>query len=384
MKLTEKEKELAIYYGEAIDAGDYEQALSHIRKLIELRNNDPVYYLWLGDCYRVSAQWDNALDSYRKALDFEVKYYNIGEEFREDARRYIMGVELIKKATEACQAKKYEEAIYFIDDFTKIDPGWGDIYALRGYCNDSLGNRVLALKDYGLSLTRGLSEQVRPSVEANIKPTESRHQGLIMDEVERDSESSDAIFLQEYVKLLKLIEAYLPILPEIADLPNFDRYSKDIDKLREVLSRNPGKSILIGWDIDGIFVGTKEELASRRRKYPDRQYIYSVRVENMEQPESTIINLNLGSRLAAQDKPKTASKLKELERKRRYYWKNKAKLSAKQNEYDERHRAHIHFKNQYYYMLRNYGISKTYMMKDVQSKSTEDSVYHHMRKDDFF
>ena len=61
--------------------------------------HNPVPHLWLGDCYRTSAQFDHALDSYRKALELEGKYYIVGDDFREDAKRCINGVELIQKAT---------------------------------------------------------------------------------------------------------------------------------------------------------------------------------------------------------------------------------------------------------------------------------------------
>jgi len=86
------------------------------------------------------------------------------------------------------------------------EAGQGDIYALRGYCNDLLGNRVLAIKDYSLSLNRRLSEQVKPSVEANIKPMQFKDIGLVMDKVKlaenNSMESSKSAVIKEYLKFL--------------------------------------------------------------------------------------------------------------------------------------------------------------------------------------
>ena len=89
-----------------MNAKEYEKALSYLSELIKLREHNPVYYLWLGDCYRVLAQVNNALDSYRKALDLDGKYYTVGDEFREDVKKHINGLTLIQKATQACQEKK--------------------------------------------------------------------------------------------------------------------------------------------------------------------------------------------------------------------------------------------------------------------------------------
>ncbi len=107
IKLTKEEEELAINFDEAMNAKDYEQALSHVSELIKLRKHNPVYHLWLGDCYRVSTQVDNALDSYRRALDLDGKYYIVGDDFREDVKKHINGLELIQKTTQACGAVKY-------------------------------------------------------------------------------------------------------------------------------------------------------------------------------------------------------------------------------------------------------------------------------------
>lgn len=381
IKLTKQEEELAIYYAEAMNAEDYEQALSYISELIKLREHNPVYYLWLGDCYRVSAQVDNALDSYRKALDLDGKYYTVGDDFREDAERHIKGLELIKKATEACQAKQYEEAIRWIDDFIKIDLDWGDIYALRGYCNDLLGNRVLAIKDYSLSLKRRLSEQARPSVENNIKPTELKSLHLMVTEMESDKSEDDTIFLQEYLKLLKSIEERLTFCPEISELPGFDRFCQDIDELKKISMRSPGKALLIGIDSEGIFAVTQEELVNRKQKHPDSECIFSSKVTDIDQSQSSTVNARLGSRLASKDVPVSDSKDKERARKRDYYKRNKARLSGNQNKYDDEHRVQIHFKNKFYQMIKTHGVNKTYMIEDVKDLATEDTVYHQLRSD---
>lgn len=370
IKLTKQEKEFAIFFDEAMNAKDYEQALSSVSELIKLRKHNPVYHLWLGDCYRVSAQVDNALDSYRKALDLDGKYYIVGDDFREDVKKHINGLELIQKATQACQAKQYKEAICWIDDFIKIDPNWGDIYALRGYCNDLLGNRIQAIKDYSLSLNLRLSEQARPSVEGNIKPTEFKDIGLVMDKVKlannNSIESSKSAVIKEYLKFLKLIEAYLPILPEIAELPQFNRFCKDIDKLREVSIRAGGDTVLIGCDKDGIFIPTREEFRNRRQKNY-RGYSFSLGVEDRKGLEKAVIEFNIGKRLAEKYDTHTSSKQKELDRKKKYYHSDShiEKLKAYQREYDKKHKTQINLKMKAYYLLDKKGKARSYNVFEI-------------------
>lgn len=383
IKLTKEEEELARKVGALMDNGKYNQAIPHIKKLIKIRDNYALTYLWLGDCHRNLGQFNEALDSYNKALEFDGKCYDIVDDnFRKVVTRYINGIELMEKAMQAYHAKQYKKATHWSNEVIKIDANWGDIYALRGHCNEFLGNRILAIKDYSLSLNLNLSESLRPMVEELIKPKIAQSLKLTTYNVEciKENIAGDniAVLTQEYFKLLRLIEEWLPILPDIAESPRFNRFCTDIDKLRKVTIHNPGKAILIGMDKDGIFFINQEELISKRQKYPDTQYLCTAIVEDTEQLKEVTISLNLGKRLALKDIPKSESKLKELERKKRYYWKHKAKLSGNQNEDDEKRKAQIHFKNKFYYMLRKSGISKTYMMKDVKSKASEDSVYHQL------
>lgn len=371
VKLTKQEEELAINFDKAMNAKDYEQALSHVSELIKLRENNPVYHLWLGDCYRVSAQVDNALDSYRKALDLDGKYYIVGGDFRKDVTRYINGLKLIQKATQAFSAKKYEEAIHWIDDFIKIDPNWGDISALRGQCNELLGNRVLAIKDYSLALKGKLSEKARPRVEDLIKPTGFRNLNLIIDEVEADSGAGDAIFVQEYVKLLQKIEELIPIYPEIAELPNFDRFSKDIDTLNKAMLQVGGDTSLIGIDEDGLFVATREELMRKKQKHPDRPYLFSLRVEDRKGLETDIIKVNLGKRLAGKQKTSTESRQKKLDWGKKNYDSNKQKLKAYQRGYYKKNKAQIRLKMKAYYIMSKQGKTRSYNVLEIGDKTVK-------------
>jgi len=375
---TEREEELSNLFAEAMDNKDTESALLHVHELITIREEHPVYHFWLGDCYRISAQFDKALESYRKALDLD-EQYAVGEDFREVTKGYIDGLKLIIKAMQLFEAKEYEKAIHCVDEFIKIDPEWGDIYILRGHCNELLGKRVQALRDYHSALNGRISETVKPKLDDLSESTKLKSLNLIIDElIPASSSAGKSNLVQEYIKLLKSIEGLLLYYPEIADLPGYDRFCKDIDELKIISNRTKGKAIIIGIDEDGVFIVNQETLKNKRMKRPERKYLYSAVVEDMEQSQANMMNMSLGSRLVSQNSPITESKRKELERKRRYYQRHKADLSAKQNEYDEKHKAQIHFKNKFYYMLKNNGASKPYMMKDVVSKEDEDFAYHQL------
>ncbi len=383
VQLAEGEQELTRKIGTLMDNGKYNQAIPHIKKLIKIRDTYALTYLWLGDCYRNLGQFDEALDSYNKALEFDGKCYDIVDDnFRKVVTKYINGIELMEKAMRSYYAKQYKKAIHWSNEVIKIDANWGDIYALRGHCNEFLGNRILAIKDYSLSLNLNLSESLRLVVEELIKPKTVQSLKLTTDNVgcikENIAGDNISVLMHEYFKFLQLIEEWLSISPEIVESPRFNRFCTDIDKLRKVTICNPGKAILIGMNKGGMFFPNQEELMSKMQKYPDTQYLCTAIVEDTEQLKEVTISLNLGKRLALKDIPKSESKLKELERKRRYYYRHKFKLSGKQNDRDEKRKAQIHFKNKFYYLLRKSGISKTYMMKDVKSKSTEDSVYHQL------
>ena len=186
VELTEREIELGELYEQAIENEEFAKALTFIDELIEIRKENPVYYFWQGGCYRVLGQFDNALDSYRKSLYFEGKVYIVGENLSENAERYIRGLELIKKIYESFQKEKYKVCIKYIDEFMKIHSSFGDMYVMRGCCNDLLGNRVLALADYGRSLNLKLSEHLIPIRESQIKPKIIKDQRLVSNEVEYD------------------------------------------------------------------------------------------------------------------------------------------------------------------------------------------------------
>jgi hypothetical protein len=78
----------------------------------------------------------------------------------------------------------------------------------------------------------------------------------------------------------------------------------------------------------------------------------------------------------------TDSKKKELERKRRYYWKHKVTLTTKQNEYDAEHKIQTHLRSKFHYITKKKGASKTYMTKDVKDISTGNTQYYQLSNDE--
>jgi len=90
-------REIALYnqLREDYKNQSWELAITHINQLIKIRPNDPVYYLWLGDCYKNLDKINDALRGYQEALILD-KQYPVGGDFRREVTELFVALGLIE------------------------------------------------------------------------------------------------------------------------------------------------------------------------------------------------------------------------------------------------------------------------------------------------
>ncbi|MFC2028243.1 tetratricopeptide repeat protein, partial [Chloroflexota bacterium] len=155
---TQTPKEEAVFETAvvAVESGDYTKALSIIEGLLKVKHYHPLYYYALGLCQGQLGQYSEALSSYKRALEYEGKQYSMEVGFRETVVRGMNELSLACKANILFSARKYEDAIDFLDGLLEMYPNSGKYYFMRGMCNELTGAIIAAKKDYKKALEHGL------------------------------------------------------------------------------------------------------------------------------------------------------------------------------------------------------------------------------------
>ncbi|GAI37079.1 unnamed protein product, partial [marine sediment metagenome] len=265
-----QEEELAINFDEAMNAKDYEQALTIISKLIDIRNDYHVSYLWLGDCHRGLGQVDQALESYRKALDLEGKYYIVGDDFKDTVSLRIRVAEIEQKATLAYREGHYEEAIEYIDEFLMLNPKESKAHILRGLCNEARDDYNRAIRDYKAAFNNGLPDDMRELLNRRLvflsNPItildKSKYLKLLVDDMPTKSELGEQIDKTYYMGFRNIFDGNRKLHEAILKSvdPKLEAWRSAIIKQRNTVKRTGYNVELMGFDEDGYFLVNDIEL----------------------------------------------------------------------------------------------------------------------------
>jgi tetratricopeptide (TPR) repeat protein len=168
-KRTSLEEMHSQLFEEAMGEKKYEDALAHIKRLIQIRPKYPIYYFWLGDCYSEMGKTSRAIVNYRKALDFDGKYYVVEDDFRDVLTKRLADLLTNKKAISAYTVGNFNEAIKSVNKYIQLDPNQGKCFAFRALCYESMSDYQVAINDYLQALTLKMSDELRYQTIERVK-----------------------------------------------------------------------------------------------------------------------------------------------------------------------------------------------------------------------
>ncbi|MCP4607525.1 MAG: tetratricopeptide repeat protein [Planctomycetes bacterium] len=377
-----KEEALFTQAKTALEEDDYTNALSLVKKLLKESKYNPLYHFMLGDCLRGLNQIDDALKSYKKALKYDGTRYLMEEGFREVVHREITELELSQGYMNACSEGRYLDALDILDKHIEMCPYSANFYFLRGECHERVHAIRNAIEDYETSINCGLPDDLKEIAEGRITELSKIEIGsqrqiklstrepivLSSTDTEKQAEYSSAM---EISRLFNKLEE---VVYNSSD-PKLAKWRREIDRFRGAMSLSDKDTFIKCTDQDGIANHiTTDEFLQKIREHPERTYSTTAVVvnPNTDTREEKIIEMKLGSRLAKRGEPVSESKRKELERKKRYYYKNHERLKEYQRNYDRNNRVKNHFKDKFLYMLRKQGQTRTYTVL----RKDEDSYYY--------
>jgi len=368
----------------AIEEDDFPSAISLVKKLLKEDKYHPLYHLMLGDCLRGLNQIDEALKSYKKALRYDGTRYLMWDGFRELVQNEIVGLETIQEYNSAFSESRYHDALVLLGKQLEIYRNLGIFYFQRGLCYEKLRYIRTAIEDYKESLNYELPHNFKEIAEGRIAELKKikieplKH--VKLSTREPIFQSADAEKQAEYLSVMKSISSHNQQVENAHNSsdPNLALLSTGIDMLRGAVSLSGKDTFIQRIDQDGVNTRvTTDEFLRKIREYPERTYSTLAVVVNPDTGEEQILEMNLGSRLAKRVEPISESKRKELERKKRYYYKNQERLKENQRKYDRKNRVKNHFKDKFLYMLRKQGQTRTYSVlpKSLQRKEKDSSYY---------
>jgi hypothetical protein len=299
----------------------------------------------------------------------------------------------VNKFIEEYNEGKNEPAIISANDLIKLYPEWGDIYALRGQCSDSLGCVCQAMRDYCLAKNRELSENLKPFVDRRIEELSKLEIPMPKQQVLYTDEKTASVYcegyepVESYIKALWVFYKSLPNYPEIAEWDNDNILSKDMDMVISVMIKNPERNILLGIDREGFFIANENILIDKTKSHPKRKYYLYTSFKNSEEGKTKQLIGNLHRRLARLTTEKSPARDIMLEKKREYS-RNNTEANSDAEKYIKTHKPDIHFKDKVRHMLKHSGISRQYTINDnekfgekVMPDATETTVYHKLIKE---
>lgn len=270
--------------------------------------------------------------------------------------------ELQREALAALDARDYKKAVQLFRNLLKVRPRYPVYYLMTSYCYGLLKD----FKNTDKYLEKSLARVSKRSINYDFDKMADELSTLLL-------EKNPSLKPYEALKLLveskRKLGKHKPSEEELAfekvlverfynlekaitnsDAPNSIKYRQAFIKIALWAVKLGLDSQMLGFDDDGVFVVTNEELIRRKAKYPGRQYILSTVIKNAETGEEQVLTFN--ARKQFKMGLPTESELKTRIRKRRYYYKHQMERQDHQKRYDRRNKIRKHFRNRLDYMLK--------------------------------
>ncbi len=314
------------------------------------------------------------------------KDYIVDDGFKDTVSSRIRIAEIEQRATLAYREGHYEEAIEYIDEFLTQNPRESKAHILRGLCNEARDDYNSAIRDYKSAFINGLPDDVRELLNRRLvflsNPItildRSKYLKLLVDDMPTESERGEQIDNAYFRGFRNIFDGNRKLQEEILKSvdPELESWRSVIIKRRNTIRKTGYNVELLGFDEDGYFLVSDEELIRRKAKHPNRPYIVVASARDNETGEERFYKFNV--KKSFRMSLDSESVFKDRLRKMRYYERHKDERKDHQLKYDQDNRIRKHFRNKIDYLLRRQGISRVYSDATWREKPTEDSAYQEL------